>query len=72
MKSDDRALRETACRALLPVAGLDDITALHEYAATFPGDEPALLEAVRTAAAMLEEALAARQENDSASPPTPQ
>ncbi|HEX5044215.1 MAG TPA: HEAT repeat domain-containing protein [Candidatus Polarisedimenticolaceae bacterium] len=72
MKSEDRALRETACRALLPVAGLDDITALHEYAAAFPEDDPALVEAVRTAAAMLEEALAARQENDSASPPTPQ
>jgi hypothetical protein len=69
MKSDDRALRETACRALLPVAGLDDITALHEYAAAWPDDAPALLEAVRTAAAMLEEALAARQASDSATPP---
>jgi hypothetical protein len=69
MKSSDRALREIACRALLPVAGLDDITPLHEYAAAFPQDDPALVEAVRTAAAMLEEALAARQENDSASPP---
>jgi hypothetical protein len=69
MKSQERALRETACRALLPVAGLDDITALHEYAAAWPDDQPALVEAVRTAAAMLEEALAARQENDSASPP---
>ena len=69
MKSDDRALRETACRALLPVAGLDDITALHEYAAAYPDDEPGLVEAVRTAASMLEEALAARQESDSATPP---
>ncbi|HET9299074.1 MAG TPA: HEAT repeat domain-containing protein [Candidatus Polarisedimenticolaceae bacterium] len=72
MKADDRALREIACRALLPVAGLDDITALHEYAAAFPEDDAALVEAVRTAAAMLEEALAARQENDSATPPSPQ
>ena len=69
MKSGERGIRETACRALLPVAGLDDITALHEYAAAWPDDQPALVEAVRTAAAMLEEALAARQENDSASPP---
>ena len=72
MKAENRALREIASRALLPVAGLDDITALHEYAAAFPGDDAALLEAVRTAAAMLEEALAARQENDSATPPSPQ
>ena len=70
MKSDERALRETACRALLPVAGLEDVTALHEYAAAHPDDDPRLVEAVRTAAAMLEEALAARQENESASPPS--
>ena len=68
MKSQDRAIRETACRALLPVAGLDDITALHEYAFAWPDDEPGLVEAVRTAAAMLEEAMAARQESESASP----
>jgi hypothetical protein len=71
MRSDDRALRETACRALLPVAGVEDVTALHEYAAMRPDDDAALLEAVRTAAGMLEEALAARQESDSASPPAP-
>jgi hypothetical protein len=70
MKSDERALRETACRALLPVAGLEDVTALHEYAAARPDDDPRLVEAVRTAAVMLEEALEARQENDSASPPS--
>jgi hypothetical protein len=70
MRSEDRALRETACRALLPVAGLEDVTALHEYAAARPDDDPGLVEAVRTAAAMLEEAMAARQANDSATPPS--
>jgi hypothetical protein len=69
MRSDDRAIRETACRALLPVAGLEDITALHEYVARRPDDDPALLEAVRNAALLLEEALAARDANESASPP---
>lgn len=69
MRSEDRALRETACRALLPVAGLEDVTALHEYVTARPDDDPALVEAVRTAANLLEEAMAARDANESASPP---
>jgi hypothetical protein len=39
MKSDERADARPPAR-LLPVAGLDDITALHEYAAAYPDDEP--------------------------------
>lgn len=68
MRSDDRSLRLVAVRALLPVADGDDLTALHEYVASHPDDDPDTAKAVSTAALMLERAIEAQQARDSASP----
>ena len=58
LKSEDPSLRVLAARALLPVATVEELTAFHEYAASYPNDDEATVQAVRRAAAALEEALA--------------
>ncbi|MDX1389661.1 MAG: hypothetical protein R3344_10755 [Acidobacteriota bacterium] len=68
MRSDDRRLRELAVRALLPVATVDDLSALYEYTYSNPEDDPELVEAVRRSTVVLERLLAAQQSEDSASP----
>ena len=67
MRSDDPEVRLVAVQALLPVATVDDISTLHEYAYNHPDDDPGILEAVRASALMLEEALARQAEAESAS-----
>lgn len=69
LRSSNRDLRLSAIRALLPVAGLDEITALHEYTTAHADDDVQVIKAVRDTAQMLEEALAAKQASESASPP---
>jgi hypothetical protein len=68
MRSDDRALRQMAVRALLSVAGVEDLSALYEYTYRHGDDDPELVEAVRQSTVVLEQQLAAQQEYDSASP----
>ena len=60
--SDDSELRQTAFRALLPVAGVGDLTTLYEYLMLFPEDDPETLDALRARAQLLEDALAAQEE----------
>ena len=68
MRSDDRELRELCVRALLPVATVDDLSALYEYTYSNPEDDPELVAAVRQSTVVLERLLAAQQSEDSASP----
>lgn len=67
-RSDDRELREVAISALTDVAGPEELTALYEYVAGFPEDDPALIERVRTKAAKLEGLLDAYHSSQAASP----
>jgi hypothetical protein len=53
----DRAVREVAVDALLPRAGIDDLTVLHEYVGSNAGDDPAVLGRVRERATFLENLL---------------
>jgi hypothetical protein len=68
IRSDDRALRELAVRALLPVAGVEELSTLYEYTYRHEDDDPELIEAVRQSTVVLERLLAAQQDHDSASP----
>jgi hypothetical protein len=67
VRSDDPEVRMVAIQALLPVATVDDISALHEYVYNHPDDDPGVLEAVRASALMLEELLERQAETESAS-----
>ena len=69
MRSEDKELRLVAVRALLPVASVDDLSALHEYVYSYPDDDPGLVRAVRESAVALENLLDAQQTADAASPP---
>ncbi len=66
MRSGDTEVRLAAVRALLPLATEEDVTALHEYAALHADDDPAIAEAVRAAAALIERAIETRQAEESA------
>lgn len=63
IRSDDRGARQTAVTALLPHATPEDVTLLHEYAASHTGDDPAVLAAVRDRTTELESALEGRLED---------
>jgi len=69
MRSDNRELRETAVRALLPVATEDQLGDLYEYAAARPGDDPALLSAVRDTTQQLERLLEVKRQAEAADAP---
>ena len=69
LRSPDAQMRVAAARALLPVATVEDVTALHEYVARHGDDDPATIQSVKEIALMLEEALEAQRAADSASPP---
>lgn len=66
MRSENQALRVAAARAFLPVAGVDDLSSLHEYVATHPDDHPDTVKAVRDAALMLEKARQAKEAAEAA------
>ncbi len=63
--SENRDVRETAIRALLPSTAINDLTTLHEYVYTHPDDDPELIQRIRDRAAMLEKLLEQEQEQDS-------
>ena len=67
LRSGNRSLRQIGARALLPVAGVDDISSLHEYVASHPSDNPETLRAVREATIMLEKIREATEAAASAS-----
>ncbi len=73
LRSDRKTVRVTAARSLLSVAGMDDVSALAEYVATYPDDDPATVEAVRTRSAELERVRRASEASQSAdsAPPKP-
>lgn len=68
MRSPRRELRLSAVRALLPVATVEDLTALHEFATSHAADDAATAKSVEAAAATLEKVLEAREAADSATP----
>ena len=68
MKSERKEIRLSAVRAILPFATVDDLTALHEYAASHAADDPPTGKAVEQAAAILERALEASAAEASATP----
>lgn len=68
LRSDRRSVREAAARAFLPVATVDDLSALHEYVADHPKDDPATLRAVRQVATILERVREAKDASTGASP----
>ncbi len=67
-RSSVKEVRLAAVRALLPVATVDDLTALYEFAGTHAGDDPATTRSVQEAATLLEKALEAQQAADAATP----
>jgi HEAT repeat protein len=60
--------RVAAARALLPIATLEDLSALYEYYGAYPDDDPELRAQVRDTASRLELLLQQQQEIDAASP----
>jgi hypothetical protein len=73
LRSDRRSVREAAARAFVPVAEPDDASALSEYAASHPRDDPETLRRVHEATVMLEKIREAKEaaEASSASPENP-
>lgn len=69
MRSTNRDVRLASVRALLPVAGEDDLTALYVYLTEHEGDDPATARAVRAAAETIEEYREARLASEAASAP---
>lgn len=69
IRSDNRDLRETSVRALLPVATEDDLGELYEYAGKRTGDDPALLAAVRDTTQQLERLLEMKRQAEAADAP---
>lgn len=68
LRSDRRSVRESAARAFLPVATVDDLSALNEYVADHPKDDPATVRAVKQVAAVLEKVREAKDASTAASP----
>jgi HEAT repeat protein len=67
LRAPSREERLVAVRALLAVAGEDDLSALYEYLANHPDDDPPTTAAVRTAAERIEQELEARRAAEAAS-----
>jgi hypothetical protein len=68
IRSDSKETRLLAIRALLPVATVDDLGSLYDYARTHADDDPAVIAATEATAAKLERLLEALRALDSASP----
>jgi hypothetical protein len=69
IRSDNQKLRELSVRALLPVATENELGELYEYVAARPGDDPALLTAVRDTTQQLERLLEIKRQADAADAP---
>lgn len=67
MRSDRRVVRESAARAFVPVAGPEDASALHEYAAEHRSDDAATVRMVQEAAVMLQKIQEAKEAAESSS-----
>ena len=67
LQSDVEEVRLAAVQALLPIATLQDLSALYEYYGDHPDDDPQTRERVRETAARLEQLLQAQQAADAAS-----
>lgn len=68
LRSPRPEIRLTAVRAILPVASVEDLTALHEYVADHASDDPATAKVVESAAVALERALEAAEAGEAAAP----
>jgi hypothetical protein len=66
--SDEASVRQAALAALLPLTGVDDLSLLHDFHALRTDDDPALRQAVRERAIVLEQELEKEQAAESASP----
>jgi hypothetical protein len=66
-RSGDPAFREMCLRALVPVAGPEQLTTLYEYLGTYEDSDPELADLVRERALALERAMDAWIESESAS-----
>ncbi len=69
LRSQNRDVRLAAARAILPVATPDDLTAFYVYLSEHADDDPATSQALRAAAAVIEEKREAQQAADAASAP---
>lgn len=69
LQSESREVRLAAARAILPVATPDELTAFYMYLAEHEDDDPATSQALRAAAAVIEEKRDAQQAADAASAP---
>jgi hypothetical protein len=69
LRSGERDVRLAAARAMLPVATPDDLTAFYVYLSEHENDDPGTSQAIRAAAAVIEEKREAQQAADAASAP---
>jgi hypothetical protein len=69
LRSANRDVRLAAARAILPVATPDELTAFYVYLAEHADDDPATSQALRAAAAVIEEKREAQRAADAASAP---
>jgi HEAT repeat protein len=69
LRSTNRSLRLTAARAILPVASENDLTALYEYVAAHPTDDPPTIAAIADACSAIEALIEARRAAEAASAP---
>lgn len=67
LRSQDRALRLVAVRAILSAPTENELTALYEYLGAHPDDDPATLESVKETTVRLEKALEERRAQEAAS-----
>ena len=68
MQSESREVRLAAVRALIPIATVEDLSALFEYYGSHPDDDPATLEEVKDTALRLELLFQQDQELESPTP----
>jgi hypothetical protein len=69
LRSASKDVRLAAARAILPVATPDELTAFYVYLAEHADDDPVTAQALRAAAAVIEEKREAQQAADAASAP---
>jgi len=69
LKADDRQARLLAARALLPAATEYELGALYEYVDKHGDDDPHVTQAIKSSAAAIEKAIAARDASQAADSP---
>lgn len=65
--SEDPVTRAIAIEVFLPQTTIADLTALYEYLALYPDDDPGTIQSIRARARVLESVLVKRQEAEAAS-----